>query len=255
MGLKKTCKSESLPVGKTEVLFFLYRNYDIMFLMKTPGEKSFLIKLYMVIFLSFCVLAGLVYLFILHLPDMNKSDTAAAKEPAVTASAETTRTPEVSSTPSASPSVSPSSVPSASPAVTSEPVPSSPSSLNTNQAKYDISTDSSLYRIVDKKHTIDASYVPDDLVVVNVNMYQQQRLRRPLRVEYPQKQRAGSRQQFHSLYRHQQGFDHLSRRRPHLHHDDLAQLRWLAQSHPQQVFDLGTQSHQVREPPPAQHDV
>jgi D-alanyl-D-alanine carboxypeptidase len=122
--------------------------------MKNSPEKSFTIKLYIIIGLSAVIFSGLLYLIVsggadkIYQTASSGTGTASSETAAVT-------DPPASSSPAASaaPTASPSAVP-------------------------DTSSDTSLLRIVNKTHLIDSSYIPSSLTVPNVSMNNQQTLRK-----------------------------------------------------------------------------
>lgn len=113
--------------------------------------KSFYRKVYVILCLSGAVTIGLLYLIL-----SGKTETLAALGPngtgvTPTPTVQTTSTPESSS-----------------PSETAIPSPSSTPESTTDSETYDTTSNDSLYRIVNKTNTIESTYVPNDLVEVNV---------------------------------------------------------------------------------------
>lgn len=113
--------------------------------------KSFYRKVYVILALSGAVTIGLLYLIL-----SGKTEILAAMGPngsgvTPTPTVETTSTTEPEST-------------STSETTTASPEPTT----TTDTTTYDTTSNDSIYRIVNKTHTIESTYVPGDLVEVNV---------------------------------------------------------------------------------------
>lgn len=120
--------------------------------MKDKENKSFYHKLYIIFTLSAVIIVGLIYLI--------SSGSTTIIENKI--KPQTTSTPVVIHTPR--PSSSPSVVPSPTLAPTEIPA--------------DVTSDDSIFRIVNKSHTISPDYVPSDLVQPNVPTNETQLLRK-----------------------------------------------------------------------------
>ena len=115
--------------------------------------KSFYRKIYVILCLSGAVTLGLLYLIL-----TGKTETLAAlgKHDSVV-----TATPTIEATTTPTPTIEASREP----VVTSEP------ESTEDPKNYDTSSNDSLYRIVNKTHTIEETYVPSDLVEVYVPQF------------------------------------------------------------------------------------
>lgn len=121
--------------------------------MNTQKDKSFLHKLYIIIVLSSVIVAGLVYLIFTGGTEKIQKNTKGSGTPQIA---------EHSSVPSETPA------PSESPEASAEP----------SQEPADVTTDTSLTRIVNRNHPISSGYVPDELVVPDVPMNNTQMIRK-----------------------------------------------------------------------------
>lgn len=112
--------------------------------------KSFYRKIYVILCLSGAVTVGLLYLILAGktetLASLGKHDFVSTATPSI----EATTTPTSTNEPSSEPVVT------SNPETTEEP------------ENYDTSSNDSLYRIVNKTHTIEDTFVPSDLVEVDV---------------------------------------------------------------------------------------
>lgn len=120
--------------------------------MKDKENKSFYHKLYIIFTLSAVIIVGLVYL--IGSGSTGKLERIMRPEPS--------STPVIVHTPETT--VTPSAVPTPTPAPTEIPV--------------DVTSDDSIYRIVNKTHTISPDYVPSDLVQPAVPANETQLLRK-----------------------------------------------------------------------------
>lgn len=115
-------------------------------------DKKYRWKIITILVLSVLVLLGLFYVHILR----NRSGKPAAAAP----------TPAATATPEATPAPTPEPTPTPTPEPTPEPV------------TLDIDSDDSLYKLVNKNYTVSPSYVPSDLVLVDVRSDSPQYLRK-----------------------------------------------------------------------------
>lgn len=124
--------------------------------MKNQNDRSFFRKLYIIIGLSSVIVVGLVYLISSGGTEKIQNHSRKTAEPS-SEIAENTASPEYS------PSASTTSDNVVTPSPSAEPV--------------DITTDTSITRIVNRTHLISSSYVPSDLVVPDVPMNNTQFIR------------------------------------------------------------------------------
>lgn len=120
--------------------------------MKEKENKSFYLKLYIIFTLSAIIIVGLIYL----IGSGSTSIIENKMKPQSTSTPVAVHTPE--------PSVTPSALPSSTPTPTEAPV--------------DVTSDDSIWRIVNKTHMISPDYVPSDLVQPNVLTNETQLLRK-----------------------------------------------------------------------------
>ncbi len=135
--------------------------------MKNTPEKSFYLKLYIIIGMTAVIFLGLLYLIVSGGTEKIRS-TIANSNASASSSAEVTAAPAVSVSPAASSTSSPDSTASATAAATASPE---------STTVPDTGTNTSILKIVNKTHMIEASYVPANLVQPNVPMNNTQLLR------------------------------------------------------------------------------
>ena len=150
--------------------------------MQTEAERIFYRRIYILIALTAAILCGLFYLMLLtrgHVPSMKPS-----VQPSFTAVNKLTRSIEVEKTeilvtaeakPEPVPvEPKPEPVP-----ADPEPVPQNPDNTNVQPETVtaDVTTNTSVTRIVSPSHRIEADFVPSGLVVPDVPMYRTQQLR------------------------------------------------------------------------------
>ncbi|MCH4206526.1 MAG: M15 family metallopeptidase [Solobacterium sp.] len=123
--------------------------------MKNSPEKSFTVKLYIIIGLSAVIFSGLLYLIV----------SGGADKIYQTASSSSTAVPSETAAVTAAPASSASAAETAAPTASPSAVP-------------DTSSDTALLRIVNKTYLLDSSYVPSNLTVPNVSMNHEQTLRK-----------------------------------------------------------------------------
>ena len=146
-----------------------------MIQMKNTPEKSFYLKLYIIIGMTAVIFLGLLYLIVSGGTEKIRS-TIANSDASASSSAEVTAAPAVPASPAASAAASSSASSTSSPASTASATAAATASPESTTVP-DTGTNTSILKIVNKTHMIEASYVPANLVEPDVPMNNTQLLR------------------------------------------------------------------------------